>query len=86
MKKTLQKMIDDTLKEPNGKWSRKSLTMFTAFACGILSGFYIVFMYETYSLEVYIVFMMMATGQSILAYKEKKNSLNKENNDNESNN
>lgn len=30
------KLIDDTLKSPNGKWSRKSLTSFTAFTAALL--------------------------------------------------
>jgi len=38
----MKKIIDDTLKSPNGKWSRKSLTSFVSFACALILGFYIV--------------------------------------------
>lgn len=32
----MSKIIDDTLKSPNGKWSRKSLTSFFAFWLALL--------------------------------------------------
>lgn len=38
----INKMIDDTLKGPNGKWSRKSLTAFVSFINAILVGWFIV--------------------------------------------
>jgi hypothetical protein len=38
----LEKLISDTLKSPNGKWSRKSLTMFVSFIISINLGTYIV--------------------------------------------
>lgn len=38
----MKKIIDDTLKSPNGKWSRKSLTSFVSFFCALILGFYIV--------------------------------------------
>jgi len=38
----MKKLIDDTLKSPNGKWSRKSLTMFSSFLVCIILGTYIV--------------------------------------------
>lgn len=40
--KVLNKIVDDTLKSPNGKWSRKSLTMFTSFVFALMFGTYIV--------------------------------------------
>jgi hypothetical protein len=36
------KIIDDTLKSPNGKYSRKSLTSFVAFVFALGLGLYIV--------------------------------------------
>jgi hypothetical protein len=38
----LEKLIKDTLQGPNGKWSRKSLTMFVSFILAINLGTYIV--------------------------------------------
>ena len=38
----MKKIINDTLKSPNGKWSRKSLTMLTSFFVCIVLGTYIV--------------------------------------------
>ena len=34
------KILEDTLKSPNGKWSRKSLTMFSSWIMAILSGIF----------------------------------------------
>lgn len=36
--KTLQKIIDDTLKDSKGKWSRQSLTFLTSFVVSIILG------------------------------------------------
>jgi len=36
------KIIDDTLKGPNGKWSRKSLTAFYSFIMAVITGLFIV--------------------------------------------
>jgi len=36
------KIIDDTLKSPDGKWSRKSLTMLSSFVIAVILGAYIV--------------------------------------------
>ena len=38
----MKKLINDTLKSPNGKWSRKSLTMFVSFVASLILGGYIV--------------------------------------------
>jgi len=38
----MNKILNDTLKSPNGKWSRKSLTMFASFAVSVILGAYIV--------------------------------------------
>lgn len=39
---TFSKMINDTLKTPNGKWSRKSLTIVTTFIFVLVLGTFIV--------------------------------------------
>ena len=36
------KLIDDTLKGPSGKWSRKSLTALVSFGVAIFTGLFIV--------------------------------------------
>lgn len=42
MKNFLKKIIDDTLKNKEGKWSRKSLTVITSFILAIFVGLWIV--------------------------------------------
>ena len=37
-----QKIINDTLKTPDGKWSRKSLIMLASFIMSMITGIYIV--------------------------------------------
>jgi hypothetical protein len=41
--KLLTKIINDTLREPDGKWSRKSLTTFVAFHSAIIYEFILPF-------------------------------------------
>lgn len=36
------KLIDDTLKKPNGKWDKQALTMFVSFFMACLLGSYVV--------------------------------------------
>lgn len=38
----INKIVNDTLKTPQGKWSRKSLTMFVSFIFALIFGSYIV--------------------------------------------
>lgn len=64
----MEKLINDTLKAPNGKWSRKSLTMFTSFVVAIILGTYIVisnYITKTpisiYAIDVFQA-MMLLTG------------------------
>lgn len=63
------KLINDTLKSPNGKWSRKSLTLFVSFVIAVILGFYIVlsdFILKTeinkYSIEVFDSFMLLVAA------------------------
>lgn len=74
--KNITKLVNDTLKSPNGKYSRKSLTMFTSYGVAIIMGFYIVVCYSEHALFVFYGFLAMATGQSILALKDKIESRN----------
>lgn len=71
MKEKINKIIDDTLKSPKGKWSRKSLTMFVAFIVAIFQGFYIVIKHEEYAVEVFFGFLAVSLGNSILALHDK---------------
>lgn len=41
--KFINKIVNDTLKEPDGKWSRKSLTAFIAFNAAIIYEFILPF-------------------------------------------
>jgi succinate dehydrogenase hydrophobic anchor subunit len=72
-------IFDDTLKSPNGKWSRKSLTMLTSFAISILLGAYIVisdYLLEEevnrYAIEVFSAFMILTGTLSGVTVLDKK--------------
>lgn len=72
------KILEDTLKSPNGKWSRKSLTMFSAWIMSILSGIFIhVSDYflpkeiNPYAIQVFFGFLMLAGGTTAMTVYEK---------------
>lgn len=74
------KIIDDTLKSPEGKWSRKSLTMFTSFIVSVIMGFYIVISHyftvnpiSNYSFDVFIAFLASSLGMSAMTLLDKFN-------------
>lgn len=84
-----KKLIDDTLKSPNGKWSRKSLTTFVSFVVSIVLGSYIVVSnyitdrpMSTDAVLVFFGFLTMAGYSNHLSLKDKidnrNSSLNKE--------
>ena len=63
------KVFVDTLKSPSGKWSRKSLTLFTSFAISVILGFYIVLSdyvldeeINKYAIEVFNGFMLLVAA------------------------
>ena len=75
------KILEDTLKSPNGKWSRKSLTMFTAWIAALLSGLFIhVSDYflpkeiNPYAIQVFYGFLMLAGGTTAMTVYEKLKS------------
>lgn len=77
-------IIQDTLKSPNGKWSRKSLTMLSSFAISIVLGAYIVISdrildeeLNRYAIEVFDAFMILTGAMSGVTVLDKK-FLNKE--------
>lgn len=86
--KEIYKILNDTLKGPSGKYSRKSLTMFISFGVSILLGSYIVFAnYITeipvneYAIDVFYGFLMLAGGTSVVTVWDKfKNRDNGSNN------
>lgn len=78
--KGIEKIISDTLKSPNGKWSRKSLTMFVSFIMGILVGITIVVSHFITDTEisrdavwVFYGFLTMAGYNGKLTLDDKKN-------------
>jgi hypothetical protein len=83
-KSTLNQIIDDTLKSPDGKWSRKSLTMLSAWIMAILSGIFILisdyFFSEEinqYAIDVFYGFLLLAGGTSVMTVWDKvKNKVN----------
>lgn len=72
----MKKLVDNILKSPNGKWSRKSITLFTSFAISIILGTYITlsdFIIEEeinkYAIEVFNGFMLLVaalTGATVV--------------------
>lgn len=81
--KKLNKIIDDTLKSPNGKWSRKSLTMCISFIVSIILGGFVVAStsikgtdIDSDVIVIILGFLTMSTGQSILALKDKIDNRN----------
>lgn len=68
----VKKVLSDTLCNPEGKFSRKNLTMFTSFVVCIIMGF-MDMLTEYYINEVvFMSFMGMAAGQSALTVYDKR--------------
>lgn len=65
------KIFKDTLQSPNGKWSRKSLTLFVSFITASLIGWHIVyaplfgFIVNDYTLKVFDAFMFLVMGLTL---------------------
>ena len=69
--KFIQKLIDDTLKTPNGKWSRTSLTMVIClfFALWYLSVEFV--FHHKFYIEAFYALLATATGMKYLGNKDK---------------
>lgn len=81
----MNKIINDTLKSPNGKWSRKSLTMFVSFVVSIVLGGYIVmcnYITETpvaeNAVDIFQGFMLLTGALSGVTSWEKQSMYKKE--------
>ena len=69
-------LVQHTLKSPNGKWSRKSLTLFVSFAISIILGTYITLSdfildeeINKYAIDVFNGFMLLVaalTGATVV--------------------
>lgn len=75
----LNKLVDDTLKEKNGKWSRKSLTLFVFTIMSVLTGSYIVFSHLLTDVPISetseVVFLGFMAGSGVMVHytvKDKK--------------
>jgi hypothetical protein len=80
----LEKLINDTLKSPSGKWSRKSLTMFVSFIISIQLGTYIVvsdYVLEKeinrYAIDVFNGFLILTGALSGVTVWDKQTNSNK---------
>lgn len=84
----MKKLISDTLKSPNGKWSRKSLTMFVSFIVSIILGTYIVISnyitntpINNYAIDVFQGFLLLTGALSGITVWDKQNMFGKKSND-----
>jgi hypothetical protein len=76
--KTLEKIINDTLKSPNGRWSRKSLTTLSSWIMAIMSGAFITISdyflskeINSYAIQVFYGFLMLSGGTTAMTVYEK---------------
>ena len=74
----MNKIINDTLKGPSGKYSRKSLTMFISFVMSILSGVFILLSdkflskeINQYAIDVFYGFLLLSGGTSVMTVWDK---------------
>jgi hypothetical protein len=84
----MKKLISDTLKSPNGKWSRKSLTMFVSFKVSIILGTYIVISnyitntpVNNYAIDVFQGFLLLTGALSGITVWDKQNMFGKKSNE-----
>lgn len=77
--KELNKILNDTLKDRNGKYSRRSLTMFSSHVLGCVLGTFIVLsdLFLTSEINEYAWLVVGAlfangTGQALIISKDKK--------------
>lgn len=71
-------IVNDTLKNAKGKWSRKSLTMFASFIMSIITGVFIILFslftrneLNPYAIQVFFGFLALAGGTSALTIWDK---------------
>lgn len=62
MIKSIQKLIDDTLKTPKGKWSRTSLTMFVCLITALIYLGHETIKNNTFHIEAFFFLLSVAVG------------------------
>tara|TARA_R110002051_G_C8667863_1_gene489938 strand:+ start:38 stop:265 length:228 start_codon:yes stop_codon:yes gene_type:complete len=69
----MKKIINDTLKGPDGKWSRKSLTTLVSFLNAIATGWYIIVAESVnmHSISVFYGFLGLGGGALALTVIDK---------------
>lgn len=67
------RVINNTLKSPNGKWSRKSLTAFASFHCAIVYEFILPFFGLITKEYVFVTLMALCGSVLGLSVWDKKN-------------
>lgn len=68
------KLFNDTLKGPDGKFSRKSIIMMSAYLVSVVLGGYIVFTerhVNVYAIDVFNGFLILSGGVSIISVYDK---------------
>lgn len=78
MIKSIQKLIDDTLKTPKGKWSRTSLTMFVCLISALNYLFYELKVHGIFYVEAFYGLLGVATGMKWIDVLDKHKSKNAE--------
>lgn len=73
------KIIDDTMKKPNGKWDKQAITMFVFAILGAISGMFVVVSdyflkkeINAYAIIVVGYFLGMASGQAVITTWNKR--------------
>jgi hypothetical protein len=90
--KTIRNIINHTLKNKHGKWSRKSIQMFVSFTMANIIGLYIVISHHfaireisRYAIDVFFGLLGVSVGTSVLTVwdKAKQNTIDKLNDQDE---
>jgi hypothetical protein len=64
-------IVNDTLKSPTGKWSRKSLTAFSAYHSALIYCAYDIYAHEAFRIEVFYALLGVGTGVLALTVVDK---------------
>ncbi len=72
--KIIQKLIDDTLKTPKGKWSRTSLTMLICLIAALVYLGFESLYHGKFYIEAFYALLGVATGMKWIAVMDKHKS------------